>query len=501
MTMQDVLSGRTTETLQVGPRDSDIPYGTSAVLSPKYSRDFMRQAPAQTPAWWVSRLLRELDARNPQQRNWNAYYIGDQPLAFASERFRDAFGGRFQAFTSNFCALVVDGTRERMEVTGFDFGGTRRNDRAWRLWNDAQMDAVSQMAHTDALVYSRVFALVTPNRFGPPLITVESGTDAIVAYDHGGRNRIAGLKRYVDWDGHLVVYLYLPDVVWRMRSSEVWDTTHREQYTLEPAPASGEMFPMRNPLGVVPLVELPNRPRLDGTAQSEVGPVMSNQDAINKYRADALVAAEFAAFRQRWATGIDIPEDPKTGQPIEPFKAAVDRLWIVPPPDPELPNPQEPKFGEFSQTDLAPYQLMIESEVGAMSSISRMPYHYLLGQPQSVPPSGESLKSSEAGLISKVRTQLIHFGRGWEDIMRLALVASGDEAARDRGGETLWRDPETRNEGVRADATVKVYAAGLIDRNEGRATLGYPPIVEEPTPPTGEPPQDEGDEPLTPAEG
>ena len=81
---------------------------------------------------------------------------------------------------------------------------------------------------------------------------------------------------------------------------------------------------------------------------------MSNQDAINKYRADALVASEFAAFRQRWAIGIDIPVDPETGRPIEPFKPAVDRLWTFPRPDPEDPNQAFPQVGEFAATDPSP---------------------------------------------------------------------------------------------------------------------------------------------------
>jgi hypothetical protein len=149
-------------------------------------------------------------------------------------------------------------------------------------------------------------------------------------------------------------------------------------------------------------------------------------------------------------------------------------------------------FGEFGATDLAPYQRMIESEIGAISSISRLPYHYLLGQPQAVPPSGESLKSSEAGLIAKVRTQLIHFGEGWEEVVRVALRAAGD-AVPDRSAQTRWRDPETRNEGVRTDATVKAFQAGIIDRSEARAALGYPP-EEEPVVPVAVPAESFGSE-------
>lgn len=471
MTLEDVRSGRVLETVQIGPLDANLPVlrPVRQTISPSY----LESAPPGSPAWWVRRLMRKLDERYPALATWNAYYEGDQPLAFASQKFREAFGGRFRAFSSNFCALVVDGTRERMEVTGFTMPSKRAQQRAWRLWQENDMDSQSQIAHTEALIKSVAYVLVDPRA----RITVEDAFDTITECDpQDHRIRRAGLKRWVDDDGHLVVYLYLPDRVWKLRTDAKWAAGGPAfTGTLVPFPGEDEDWPLRNPFGIVPLVPLVNRPRLHGRGQSEIDPVMSNQDAINKYRADALVAAEFAAFRQRWATGLDIPEDPETHQPVEPFKAAVDRLWVVPPPDPDDPNPTEAKFGEFSATDLAPYQGMIESEVGAMSSISRMPYHYLLSQPSAVPPSGESLKSSEAGLIAKVRTQLIHFGEGWEEVMRLALLASGDRGGADRTSATNWRDPETRNEGSRADAVTKVYQVGIIDRPEARVALGYSP--------------------------
>jgi hypothetical protein len=43
------------------------------------------------------------------------------------------------------------------------------------------------------------------------------------------------------------------------------------------------------------------------------------QDGVNKLITDMLVASEFAAFRQRWVTGIEIPRD-ENNNPIEPFK-------------------------------------------------------------------------------------------------------------------------------------------------------------------------------------
>jgi hypothetical protein len=479
---EDVISGRVYETVQVGPLSANLPDGGQvAPLAPRYDAAFIKAAVPNSPAGMLRLLLARLDARHPAMERWNDYYEGRQPLAFASEKFRDAFGGRFRAFSSNFCALVVDGTRERMEVTGFTYANSRSAKRAWRIWQDNDMDAASQIAHTEALVKGIAYALVEPDQLGgDPTITIEDPFDAITCSDpRNRRRRTGGLKRWMDEEGHLNLVLYQPDLIWRLRSEGKWEPTNGGSFVLVADPQEGEAWPLQNRLGVVPLVPLPNRPRLRVEGRSEIDPVMSNQDAINKYRADALVAAEFAAFRQRWATGLEIPEDPKTGQPVEPFKAAVDRLWVVPPPDPDDPNQTEAKFGEFSATDLAPYQAMIESEIGAMASISRMPYHYLLGQPQSVPPSGESLKSSEAGLVAKVNTSELHFGEGWEEVSRLTLLAVGDAGSKDRSSATEWRDPETRNEAVRTQSAVLAYQQGIITQPEARLALGYQPLPED----------------------
>jgi hypothetical protein len=224
----------------------------------------------------------------------------------------------------------------------------------------------------------------------------------------------------------------------------------------------GEDFPSTNPLGVVPIVPLLNRPRRDGTGRSEVAAVMGNQLAINQLRFNSLVAAEYVAFPQRWVTNIDIPIDPDTGQPVAPFKPGVDMLWAL-----RRPTPSEameygdrvptPALGQFPAGDLGPYIEAIREEVGEMASISRTPYHYLLGEPTSVPPSGESLKSSEAPLVKKVGREAVHLGEGWEETMRLALTVAGQGSKARSDAETIWADPETRNEAARSDALMKQH--------------------------------------------
>jgi hypothetical protein len=397
-------------------------------------------------------------------------------------------------------SLVVDAPGERLEVQGFRFRDAEGDADIWRrIWQENDLDAGSQLAHTEALMKGVAYAIVEPSPDGTPVVTVEDPLDCVVEAAAKDRTqRVAALKRWVDDEGHLVAYLHLPDAVFKYRSVARVRTITTEipagDLPLEPSAVrwtrlevADEPWPLPNPLGVVPVVPLPNRPRLSGRSwsvsgvpvrldgRSEIAAVMSNQDAINKYRADALVASEFAAFRQRWAIGIDIPVDPETGRPIEPFKPAVDRLWTFPRPDPEDPNQAFPQVGEFAATDLLPYKLMIETEVGHISSISRIPYHFFLGQPQAIPPSGESLKSSEAGLVRKVGRIALHLGEGWEEVMRLCLLAMGDARGRIRSAETIWRDPETQNEAVRTDAVLKQFQAGVIDLESAQEQLGYSP--------------------------
>jgi hypothetical protein len=438
----------------------------------------------ETPEWWACRLLRQVEARAPGLKVWDDYYEGKQPLAFASDKFRQAFGERFPAFTSNFCSLVVEATAERIEVQGFRFGSEEANAQAWAMWQENEMDASSQLAHTEALIKGMAYALVEPRGEAMPVITIEDALDCIVECDPRNRRvRRAGLKRWVDDEHRLVVVLYLPNGVFKYRTKAKWDDTYTRWWwqpdTKEDAragerlwvsagferyqPPGDDAWPLTNPLGVVPLVELPNRPRLKTGGQSEIKAIRSNQDAVNKYRCDALVASEFAAFPQRYLLNFEVETDEETGKPKTPFQAAIDRLWVVPPPDPELENPPKAEFGQFDAASLEPYERMISLEVGHMSSISRLPYHALLGTPQTIPPSGESLKSSEAGLTKKVARTELFLGEAWEEVERLCFRARNSALANARAAETVWVDSETRNEATRTDAIVKLHAEGIID--------------------------------------
>lgn len=427
-----------------------------------------------SPQWWRQRLLKRLRDRRVEYQEYQEFFEGKQPLAFASQKFAEVFGRRYARLPANFMPLVADADGERLEVTGFRFGPAAPDSAVWRMWQENQLDAESQIAHEIALVKGAAYALVAPPPQGSrfPLITIEDPCETIVETAPGNRRlRAAALKVWVDDEAYTRAYLYLPDALYKWRSrtnsptgaSWTWESTVWEPYS-DP----GEDFPVRNPLGVVPVVPLLNRPTRDGKGRSEIAAVMGNQNAINKLRFDALVASEFIAFPQRWATNIDIPVDPDTGQEIAPYKPGVDVLWVT-----RLPTPDkvaeygdqfpQASFGQFPQANLQPYMEAIRAEIGQMASISRTPEYYLLGTGNSNPPAAEQTKTSEAPLVKKVKRQQIHFGEGWEETMRVALIASGQRTKARTDGETIWADPETRNDAARTDAVVKLHAEGIID--------------------------------------
>jgi hypothetical protein len=411
-----------------------------------------------TPLEWMKRLEKKLNADQRDLSIYNDYYEGRHPLSFVTPKFRDAFGLSFREFADNWCQVVPDAVEERLNVEGFRVGSSAAADkRAWRIWQANQLDSESQLAHTEALINGRCYILVWEDPDDPkvPAITVEHPTEmALITASGNRRRRLAALKRWVDDSGYVFGTLYLPDGLYKFQSeNKVRSTTLTG--TRSWVPRQGVDAELDNPLGVVPVIPLENRPRLLGCGVSEIANVIPIQAGINKLVMDMFVAAEFAAAPQRWATGLEIPKDPLTGQPIEMFKTMLDRFWNNP--------DKEGKFGAFPTADLGNFVNVIEMLVMHVASQSRTPPHYFNSFKGQFP-SGESIKSAETGLVAKTRRKMRPFGEAWEEVMRLGFLVIGDSRrARVTDSQTIWADPESRSESEHIDALLKQKAFGVPD--------------------------------------
>jgi len=457
-----------------------------------------------TPEWWLYELLADLDRRASLVWLYEDYYEGRHKLTFASSEWRDVFGQMLAAVSDNWIPLVINAGVERLRPQGFLFGGSEEGDEeAWRIWQTNSLDAESPLAFTEAAKHGESYMLVWPDTdtkpkgiFGRlfskkseepvPRITVEHPSQMVVRRSAGDRRkRAAALKRWQEPDGSEMATLYLPDSIhYFTRTEGEWKT--RADFGV-------------NKLGVVPVVPIVNEPHMlpcfpsaalqlqphnvspgaaIGLGRSDQADVITTVDQINKLLCDMLIASEVAAYRQRWATGLEVPRfragDPEVevdptllNKPIEPFKAAVDRVWIA-----EGEAGAAAKFGEFEATDLQNYTGAIEQRIQSLAARTRTPPHYLLGQIVNV--SGDALKAAETGLASKVRGKQASFGEGLEEAVRLAFAWMDDDRATDIQAQVSWAPSEARSESEYIDSLTKKLALG-VPKEQLWADAGYSP--------------------------
>lgn len=444
----------------------------------------------ESPGWWLQRLGKKLlDERDdskdadgevePGLDTLRRYAENRAPLprvpgldpAEVSEWMKDA--------RTNWTSLVIDSPVERMHVDGFRFGepdddsdGAKTSDKeANRVWQENSLDADADLVHYGALSQRRAFTLVERGDDGRPVITHETPRQVAVEHMQGSRRKLAaGLKLWRDdWTGDTRATLWTPETIHEfvtktnapVFSGRAARLTSWDAFAL---PNQSESH-RPNDLGIVPLVPFINRRnrRLGGFAEHE--DVLTVQNRITLSLIMTIAAMKYGAFRQRWAAGLEVDEDPVTGKKIQPFQLDIRRLWTTEDPD--------VKFGEFSATDLVPYVRAVEAAVQDLAAISRTPPHYLIGAVVNV--SGDALKAAETGLVSKVRDRQRNFGESWEATMRIAFRVLGDETkANAYTAETVWRDPESRSIAELADAAVKKATAGVPWRQR-MEDMGYTP--------------------------
>lgn len=410
----------------------------------------------------LNKLADELGKRQADIETFSDAYLGTHKLTFASDDFRDFFAKRYDKFSDNWCGIVADAPHERLEVTGIRLKGDEKGDDAlWDAWRQNDADAHSDMAFLDAIIAKRSFALVWGSEDDEADITWEHPSQAIVGYDPETRARKAGAKIWCDDDREYAT-LYLPDEVWKFQRPRVQSSLVLPSHMLDGKwePRAEGFLP--NPLGKVPLVEIPNRPRLMGEPTSDIAGTLAMQHAINLFWAQLFAASDEATLGQRVIIGAEMPKVPvlnaegeQVGErPIDLKKMARDRaLWLE---DPAT------KIAQWAPAKLDVFTSVVEIMVGHIAAQTRTPAHYLLIGGTIANVSGDAMKALETGLVKRTEEKTQHFGRGVRDVFELVALV-GDDAAKAkqiRGGQVLWKDIENRSDAQRADALSKKKEMG-----------------------------------------
>lgn len=426
------------------------------------------------PLTLLVKLSKELDARQTAVTAAENWYTGNHPIpqappntaAATLSEARTAFTNQAKLAITNFIPPVVDVPNAALALEGFRFGGSQVSTdvEAQVIWQRNHMDADHQRADLGALITGQAFALVWPDpdtRLAS--ITVEHPSQCIVMYEAGSRRRrLAGLKQWVDEDGYMVATLYTQTHIYKFRSARPRDSRlviAGQMSNWSPREVPGEAWPLPNPYGVVPLVEIrANTPLLTsiyGGGVSEFAKQLTPQKRINQTNMLLLTTMENQSFRQRWATDWDVPlgVDGKPDRDLM-LKAAASRLQVFN----STSEDKTPKVGEFAQADFRPFIDVVGMFVKEIATTSGTPpYAFLLGDMINV--AADSLARIEGIQTRKVKAHAREFGEAWLEVLQLGFLMEGNPKAVDPTASVVWGEFEERT--ATEQANLAQIARGL----------------------------------------
>ena len=444
---------------------------------------------AQAALAKTQELHAEVSGRRRLVADTEAYYRGKQRLRFASDKWAEYNAARYKDFADNWCAPVANTPNERLRVTGFRLDeDPKRSDAEKSLWRDWQandMEAQSSQGFLSGITAGRSYVLVWGTGDDEPVSTWERADQVTVAYDPERPSlATAGLKTWHDGSTEYAT-LYTTDQVWKWqrpylevkdsggrpaRAAGFFETTggllvpSGDSSGWEPRqPADDDTWPLLNPMGVVPIVELPNRPLLGAEPMSEISGTMAMQDAINLLWAYLFNQADHASMPARVVMGQESPMIPVLDadgnvvgkRPVDMKKLAEDRLlWLT---------GKDAKISQWDAAKLDVFTGVIEVAVTHIAAQTRTPPHYLVLGKGLVNVNADGMKAAETGLVNKVGEMQLFLGPGTRGIFQRYALVRGDKTLADKArfGVTEWKDAENHSEAQLVDALQKLDAIGF----------------------------------------
>jgi hypothetical protein len=424
----------------------------------------------------VQRIYTRLNARRPDVDKREQYYRGEQPLSFATAEWKKANADRYTGFSDNWSGPVVDAEAERICYTGILVPGFEGAGKALHEdWLRNELDMQSSQGFVTTLTTARSFVIVWGDGDNNPIVTWEHPSYVEIEYAwYNPRVRVAALKTWTD-EADEYATLYEPDAVWkfsRPRIRAVNDNESQATQSKTPYAANGGWqayrgprdgsWPLNNPLGEVPVVEVPNRPTLMGDPISEIQGVIPMQDAINLLWAYLLLSADYASMDARVVLGASPPLIPildndgkQIGtRPAEMKDLREKRLMFI--------TGENSKIDAWKAAALDVFTDTIDVAVGHIASQTRTPPTYLVTKTGMSNVNGEGLKASEIGLNKKVLEFQTFASAAMREVNRLIALVRNEDGLADaiRLAKVTWMNPEIRSEAQLADMLVKKKSIG-----------------------------------------
>lgn len=360
----------------------------------------------------IKKAFETIIAKNAQHTEAFAFYDGNQPLTYANDRLREVFSGSQVKFTENWCGVVVDAAKERMQVSGFTVpAGAQSTVKT--LWENNQLGLLTDDVHEAALITGEAYVIVWPDaETGDVEMYYNDPRMCHVFYDpQRPRKPRMAAKLWVDEadECYRLILYYADHLEYYRTLNKATSVSSAAAFVRDDTQyVEGQVEHPINPYGVIPVFQFVMRQRF---LRGDLYDVIPLQNGINKLLTDMMVAAEFGAFKQRWVI---------SNADLSTLKNSPNEIWSIPAGD---GMGQATSVGEFSPTELDNYLQAIENLATSTAKITRTPMHYFYQTGGY--PSGEALVAMEAPLNFKVQARQERFNPVWAELMAFALMLSG----------------------------------------------------------------------------
>lgn len=419
--------------------------------------------------------IARLGAVKAKEQNRRAYADGKHELPFAPQGVNVEYEALRDMSPVPLIRLALRTPVQRLRIGGIRTGASESTDKAtWDVWQFNRLDSRQRIVYLDGLVYEKGGVVsVWPNAADPdrPFIRVEDPLRVHVEPDpEDPFSALWAVKRWAEtattplgqkYDRQ-VVLVYSDGFVWR------YETTG-------PSTAYELVDVFDNPLGRVPFVRFVPEVDSNGSGTSMVDALIPMQRAVDTIRFDLLLAAQFAAFRQRVVVGYDpvlrdeegnpVVQKDAEGNPIldangmsqpitaSPGRVGVDRLLVFP--------GDSTKVFDLDESNLANYVTALDMLLATFASTAQVPPQYLVGDFKNV--SGDLMVATEATLLSFVTDLQTAYGESWEQVFTLANIARGASEL-PLATEVVWDDASPKSIAAIGSAMAQMVPNGAPAR-------------------------------------
>lgn len=406
------------------------------------------------------------------------YYGGDHRTKL-NAREKEYLQASGIPYCENYCETIVDTHAARVAVRGFGSDVEELATFARDVWEANQMDAQQSVIHRGAIKLKDYFVVVEPPEIdrdgkptGLPKIAPNEPDCFKIVYDSGEPLYAVKVwtterKSRMNTQGRKVrrMNIYWPDAIeywWTPASNDgiwgAWIEDEGAEGNVKPWTMDGT--PDGEPIGLNAF-HFADRPDPHYGTLLLRG-VIPQQDGLNKSLIDLFWVMDAQGWPQQWGSGVTASQ----------IKRHPGSLWTT--------EKDNARFGQLDPADPERSIAKIESDLRRMGARAHMPLHLMLAG--GVLPSGESLKTSESGLVTVTRTdRQAPWGHKYAEVIRMAARVENafglTEPPLEGRLTTRWERAETRQEVDEANTAVLWKTLGVSETTI-LSRLGFDPIEE-----------------------